>query len=76
MAGPAAGVAEGLDFFGVGGDDYIVEGGAGFGRSVDPGEERLAGDGEQDFAGEAGGGQAGGDDSDDATEGGVSGHAA
>ena len=36
-------------------------------------EQRLAGDGEQDFARKAGGGEAGGNDSQDAAEGGVAG---
>lgn len=34
--GPAAGIAEILDFGGVGGDDDVVEHGAGFGGLVDP----------------------------------------
>jgi len=65
-AGPAAFVAEGLDFGGVGGDVDFVELRAGFRGAVDPGKQGLAGDLAEDLAGEPAGGQAGGDDGDDA----------
>ncbi len=72
--GPVAVVAEAHDFFGVGGDDDLVEGGAGEGGLVDPVQEWLAGEREEDFAGQARGGKAGGDDAEDAAEGGVMRH--
>jgi len=65
-AGPAVGVAEFLDLGGVGCDEDVVEAGAGHGGAVDPGKERLSGDRAEDFAGQAGGGEAGGDDAEDA----------
>ncbi len=52
-------------FVGVGGDDDVVELGAGAGGLVDPGEHGASGDGAKDFTGEAGGGEAGGDDAED-----------
>ena len=57
--------AEAGDFVGVGGDEDVVELGAGAGGFVDPGEHGAAGDGAKDFAGEAGGGEARGYDSED-----------
>jgi hypothetical protein len=56
--------AEVGDFFGVGGDDDAVELGAGGGGFVDPGEHRPSGDDAEDFTGETGGGEAGGDDTE------------
>ena len=55
-------VAEVGDFVGVGGDDYVAELGAGDGGLVDPGQHGAAGDGAKDLAGEAGGGEACGND--------------
>jgi hypothetical protein len=52
-------------FVGVGGDDDTVELGAGSGGFVDPGEHGSAGDGAKDFTGEAGGGEACGNDAED-----------
>ena len=57
--------AEVGDFFGVGGDEDLVELGAGAGGFVDPGKHGASGDGAEDFAGQAGGGEAGGDDAED-----------
>ena len=65
LAGPVVAVAEVGDFFGVGGDEDVVELGAGAGGLVDPGEHGASGDGAEDFAGQAGGGEAGGDDAED-----------
>jgi hypothetical protein len=67
-AGPALGVAEGLDFERVGGDDDVIEFRTGLGGAVDPGEQRVAGDIAEDLARETGGGEACGDDADDAAE--------
>jgi len=64
-AGPAVVVAESFDFRGVGGDDDFVELRAGLGGTVDPREEGFASDLAEDFAGQAGGGEAGGDDAED-----------
>jgi len=58
-------MAESGDLFGVGGDDDLGELGAGSGGLVDPGEHRASGDDAKDFAGQAGGGEACGDDSED-----------
>jgi hypothetical protein len=58
-------MAEGGYFFGVGGDKDLVELGAGSGGLVDPGEHGFSGDGAEDFAGEAGRGEARGDDAED-----------
>jgi hypothetical protein len=58
--------AEGGDLGGVGGDDDVVERGAGLGGAVDPEQEGFAEDGAEDFAGKAGGSQARGDDAKDA----------
>ncbi len=58
-------LAEVGDFVGVGGDEDAVELGAGAGGFVDPGEHGASGDGAKDFAGQAGGGEAGGDDAED-----------
>ena len=57
--------AEVGDFVGVGGDEDLVELGAGAGGFVDPGEHGASGDGAEDFAGQARGGEAGGDDAED-----------
>jgi len=54
-------MAEVGDLFGVGGDEDVVELGAGAGGFDDPGEERLAGDLAEELAGQTGGGEAGGD---------------
>jgi len=62
--------AEVGDFFGVGGDEDAVELGAGFCGFVDPGEHGFAGDDAEDLAREARGGETGGDDAEDDTEGG------
>ena len=69
LDGPAVGAAEGCDLFGIGGDEEGVELGAGAGCFVDPGEHGAACDGAEDLAGKAGGGEAGGDDSEDADAG-------
>ena len=52
-------------FVRVGCDDDAVELGAGFCGFVDPGEHGASGDGAKDFTGQAGGGQACGDDAED-----------
>ena len=65
-AGPAVGLAQVGDFGGVGGDDDLVKAGAASGGVVDPGEHGFAGDFAEDFPGETGGGEAGGDDAEDA----------
>ena len=64
-AGPAALTAECGDFVGVGGDDHVVQRGAGAGGGVDPCQQRLTGDGQQHLARQARRGQAGGDDAED-----------
>ena len=66
LDGPAVGAAEGGDLLGVGGDDDVVELRAGAGGLVDPGEHGAAGDLAQDLAGQAGGGETGGDDAEGA----------
>ena len=58
-------VAEVGDFVGVGGDEDLVELGAGAGGFVNPCKHWASGDGAKDFAGESRGGEAGGDDSED-----------
>ncbi len=67
LDGPAVLVAEIDDLLGVGGDEDVIELGAGLGCGVDPGEHRAASDGAEDFAREAGGGEASGDDAEDAS---------
>ena len=62
---PLVAVAEFGDFVGVGGDDDAVELRTGDGRFEDPGEHGAAGDGAKDFAGEACGGEASRDDTED-----------
>ena len=52
--GPAVGVAEGGDFFGVGGYDEVVELGAGAGGFVDPGEHGAGCNGAENLAGKTG----------------------
>ena len=42
-------VAELLDFGGVGGDEDVVELGAGFGGAIDPGEQGIAGEGAEEI---------------------------
>lgn len=66
--GDAAGLAEVEDLVGVGGDEDTVEKGAGAGGAIDPGDHGVAGDFAEDFAGEAGGTEAGGNDGEDVTE--------
>lgn len=56
------------DFIGVGGDEDLVEEGAGAGGAIDPGEHGLAGDFAENFAGQAGGAEAGGDDGENVAE--------
>jgi hypothetical protein len=63
---PVVLLAEIGDFFGVGGDDDAIELGACGGGFVDPGEHGAASDGTKDFAGKTGGGEARGDDAEDA----------
>ncbi len=58
--------AEVGNFFGVCGDEDLVELRAGAGGVYDPGEERSAGDFPQDFARQAGRREAGRDDTEDA----------
>jgi hypothetical protein len=65
LPGPAMAGAELGHLLGVGGDEDFVELGAGAGGLVDPGEHGASGDGAEHFAGEACGGEAGGDDSED-----------
>jgi hypothetical protein len=65
LDGPLIAVAELGDLVGVGGDEDAVELGAGAGGLVDPGEHGASGDGAEDFAGEPGGGEAGGNDAED-----------
>ena len=71
LAGPALALAKGEDFGGVCRDDEGVELGAAAGGVVDPGEEGPAGELAEDFAGQASGGEAGGDDAEDAEVGAV-----
>ena len=59
-------MAEVENLGGVGGDDEVVELGAGEGGAVDPGEQGFAGDLAEDLAGKACGGEAGRDDAEDA----------
>ena len=66
LDGPAVGAAERGDLFGVGGDDEVVELGAGAGGLVDPGEHGAAGDLAQDLARQPAGGETGGDDAEGA----------
>ena len=61
---PAVGLAELGNFVGVGGDQDAVELGAGLCGLEDPGEHGSPGDGAEDFTGQAGGGEAGGDDTE------------
>ena len=61
--------AEFGDFVRVGGDEKLVELRTGAGGFVDPGEHGASGDGAEDFAGEARGREAGGDDSEDSNAG-------
>ena len=65
LDGPAVLVAELSDFIGVGGNNDAIELGAGTGGLEDPGEHRPSGDEAKDLAGEARGGEAGGDDAED-----------
>jgi hypothetical protein len=58
-------MAEGGDFLGVGGDQNVGQLRAGSGGLVDPCKHGFSGDGAEDFAGEAGGGEARGDDAED-----------
>ena len=51
-------------FFGVGGDDDAIQLGACDGGFEDPGEHGAASNGAKDFAGEAGGGEACGNDAE------------
>lgn len=64
----AARLGEGENFFGVGGDEDLIEERAAACGAVDPGEHGLAGDFAEDLAGEASGAEAGGDDGKDAAE--------
>ena len=61
---PVVGAADVDDLVGVGSDDDLVELGAGARRIVDPGEHGTSGDVAQDFAGQAGGGEAGRNDAE------------
>lgn len=65
LDGPMVEVAELGDLVGVGGDEDAVELGAGAGGVVHPGEHGASGDGAEYFAGQARGGQAGGDYAED-----------
>ena len=65
LDGPVVLMAKIRYFFGVGGDDDAVELRTGYGGFVDPGEHGAAGDGAKDFAGEACGGEASRDDTED-----------
>jgi len=62
LNGPVVTVAELGDLVGVGGDEDAIELGACAGGVVDPGEHGASGDHAENLAGEACGGQAGGDD--------------
>ena len=66
--GEAVGLGEVEDLVGVGGDEDLVEEGAGAGGAIDPGEHGLAGDFAEDFAGQAGGAEARGDDGENVAE--------
>lgn len=65
LEGPIVPGAKFGDFFRVCSDENAVELRACAGGFVDPGEHGASGDAAEDFAGEAGGGQAGRDDSED-----------
>jgi hypothetical protein len=66
LDGPAVGAAERGDLFGVGGDDDLIELGAGASGLVNPGEHGTAGDLAQNLARQAGGGETGGNDAEGA----------
>ena len=66
LDGPAVLVAEIDDFLGVGGDEDVIELRAGLRCGVDPSEHGSASDSAEDLARETGGGEAGGDDAEDA----------
>jgi len=66
LDGPVILAAELRDLFGVGGDEDLVELRAGFGGGIDPGQHGAACDLAQNLSCEAGRGQAGGDDAEDA----------
>ena len=59
MEGPVVGAAEVGYLFGIGGDEDARELGAGTGGVVNPCKHWASGDGAEDFAGKARGGQAG-----------------
>ena len=60
--GQAVGLGEVEDFVGVRGDEDLIEERAGTGGAIDPGEHGLAGDLAKDFAGQARGAKARGND--------------
>lgn len=55
-------MAEGEDLFGVGGDEDLIELGAGACSLVDPGKHGASGERAEDLAGETGRRETGGDD--------------
>jgi len=66
--GERVGLGEVEDLVGVGGDEDLVEEGTGAGGAIDPGDHGLAGNFAKDFAGQAGGAEAGGDDGENVAE--------
>jgi len=69
LDGEAELVAESDDFFGVSSDEDLVELRTGAGGVDNPSEQRAAGDVAKDLAGQAGGGETGGDDAENAERG-------
>ena len=68
--GEGVGLGEVEHLVGVSGDEDLVEEGAGAGGAIDPGDHGLAGDFAKDFAGQARGAEARGDDGENVAEGG------
>jgi len=66
--GEGMGLGEVEDFVGVGGDEDLIEEGAGAGGAIDPGDHGLAGNFAEDLAGQAGGAEARGDDGENVAE--------
>ena len=64
------GLGEVEDFVGVGGDEDLIEERAGAGGAIDPGDHGLAGNFAEDFARQASGAEAGGDNGKHVAEGG------
>ena len=68
--GERVGLGEVEDLVGVSGDEDLVEEGAGAGGAIDPGDHGLAGNFAEDFAGQARGAEARGNDGENVAEGG------